>query len=160
MQFNELLKSASKEKILKELDTKLQNSKEAEIWTSKVIVYTSAILSILIPLREQNLLINPEGRVLKELNCDEFFRWCDMVSLKTLAFRIEASNEASMLTNSRYELCDAEKYKSIDLEELAHYLVTCKVDLEDIDKDFPIVQFNVHRGVTQLIKELMETKTN
>ncbi len=156
MQFNELFKSASKEKILKELDTKVRQSNEADIWTSKVIPFSSAILSILIPLREQNLLINPEGRIVKELTPDEFLRWCDMVSLKTLAFRIEASNDASMLTASKYDPSDAQKYKSIDLEELAHYLITCKVDLEDIDKDFPIVQFNVHRGVTQLIKELIQ----
>jgi len=156
MQFNDLLQSGTKEEILKALEVKLVTSNEAKIWTEKAIPFTSSILSVLLPLREQNLLITPEGRVVSHLDSTLFYKWCDLVSLKTLAFRIETSNQISMLVDSSYSQSDAEKYELIDLEELATYLLTCKVDLEDFDKNFPIAQYNVHKGVTQVIKELME----
>ncbi|MDZ7818419.1 MAG: hypothetical protein U5K55_07310 [Aliarcobacter sp.] len=62
-----LLQNSSQEEILKILEDKLKQSEEPEFWKEKILPFTQAILSILIPLREQNLLFNPEGQIVNTI---------------------------------------------------------------------------------------------
>ncbi len=59
--FTKLLENSSQKEILEVLEDKLRKSEEPEFWKEKILPFTEAILSILIPLKEQNLLFNPEG---------------------------------------------------------------------------------------------------
>lgn len=157
MQFHNLLANGSKEEILAFIQERADKSSEADIWKSKIIPFSSAILSVLIPLRDQNLLITPEGKTADALDEKLFFRWSDLVSLKLLAFKLEESNSQGALVQTQYSDNQAQEYEPIDLEELGHYLRTCSVDLDDIDKDFPIAQYNLHHGVSKVIQELVHT---
>ena len=59
--FSQILQNSSKEEILEEIENRLKNSDEKEFWKEKVIPFVDSVLSVLLPLREQNLLFNPEG---------------------------------------------------------------------------------------------------
>ena len=57
----ELFKSRNVEDITTALDITLQSRNESPFWMDKVIPFSRAVLSILVPLRDQDLLFNPEG---------------------------------------------------------------------------------------------------
>ncbi|HEY9203982.1 MAG TPA: hypothetical protein VIM82_06575, partial [Sulfurimonas sp.] len=103
----ELFKSADLETILQLLESELKNRNESPFWRDKVVPFSAAILSVLIPLRDAGILFNPEGYPESELTPELFFRWSDFLSLKTLAFTIQRSNEAGILLRTRLdeELC-------------------------------------------------------
>jgi len=110
---------------------------------------------VLIPLREQGLLFNPEGVVHKELTPALFFRYTDLANLKWLAFTLQKSNDAGSLQRTKYAKDETESYQPIELAELATYLAGFVVNLEDEWQDFPIAHYNVHIGVGDLIKKLV-----
>ena len=151
----ELFKSADVETILELLDVELKNRNESPFWKDKVVPFSAAILSVLIPLRDADMLFNPEGEPECELTPELFFRWSDFVSLKTLAFTLQRSNEAGVLLRTKYgeEVC--KKYKSIDLRVLGDYLSRYTVNLENESLDFPISNYNLHQGVSNVIKSLL-----
>ncbi|MDY0123516.1 hypothetical protein [Sulfurimonas sp.] len=151
----ELFKSADIETILELLERELKNRNESPFWRDKVVPFSAAILSVLIPLRDAGMLFNPEGYPESELTPELFFRWSDFLSLKTLAFTIQRSNEAGMLLRTRLdeELC--KKYESIDLRVLGDYLSRYTVNLENESLDFPISNYNLHQGVSNVIKSLL-----
>lgn len=151
--FTNLLQNSSKEEIISLLDEKLKNSDEPDFWKEKVVPYTSAIFSILFPLKEQNLLFNPEGKKVDKLDSELFFRWADLVCLRTLAFIIEQSNTQKKLIRTEY---DGEKYEPIDLEVLGSYLASNRINLTDEDNlDFPMATYNLHTAMTTIIKDLL-----
>lgn len=59
-----------------------------------------------------------------------FFRWSDLVCLKTLAFIIQESNEKNELVRTDYNNV---KYSYIDLEKLGTYLSSNRVNIIDED---------------------------
>ena len=152
--FTKMLQNASLEEILAVLKDKLEQSDEPDFWKEKIIPFTEAILSVLMPLKEQHLLFNPEGHIVQELNSELFFRWSDLVCLKTLAFILQESNEKSKLLRTDY--LDA-KYKEIDLEKLGSYLSSNRVNIVDEDSlDFPMSIYNLHIGMITIIRNLLK----
>jgi hypothetical protein len=140
----ELFKSASIDAIIKVIDEELQKRNEQAFWREKVVPFSEAILSVLIPLRDSNRLFTPEGVDVDELTPELFFRWSDFVSLKSLAFKIQRLNKL-----------ENESKTDIDLKILGDYLSRYNVNLEDEALDFPISNYNLHQGVSNVIKSLL-----
>ena len=152
--FTILLQNSSQKEILENIEEKLKKSDEADFWKEKIIPYSEAILSVLLPLKEQNLLFSPEGKIVNSLDSELFYRWSDLVCLKTLAFTIQQSNEQNKLLRTDYKNVD---YKTIDLEKLGIYVSSNKVNLVDEDSlDFPISIYNLHQGMLTIIKNLFK----
>lgn len=151
-----LLKNGEKAAIVGAVLAALERNDEAPIWKQKTLPYIEAILSVLIPLRDQNLLFDPEGNPHSELSADLFLRWCDLLSLKTLAFTLAKSNESGKLERTRFDCKQTAQYVPIDLEELGKYLSSYSVNLEDEWVDFPIVNYNLHIGITSLISKILK----
>ena len=150
-----LFESADIETIVTTLAEELKTRNESPFWSDKVVPFSRAILSVLIPLRDKGLLFNPENKPEEKLTPELFFEWQDFLSLKTLAFTIQKSNRSGRLerTSLDAELCA--KYEVIDLELLGDYLALYTVNLEDELLDFPISNYNLHQGVTNVIKSLL-----
>lgn len=133
----ELFKSANIEKIKEVLTNELKIRNEKEFWGDKVVPFSEAILSVLIPLRDAGKLFDPQGKSVDTLTPELFLSWSDFVSLKSLAFKIQKSDE------------------EIDLKLLGDYLSRFNVNLEDESLDFPISSYNLHQGVSNVIKSLL-----
>lgn len=151
----ELFKGASVEEIVKVLDDELKTRNESPFWTDKVVPFSRAILSVLIPLKDNQMLFTPEGIHVSELTPELFFKWSDFVSLKTLAFTIQKSNEAGELLRTKLESSTCKNYKKIDVSFLGDYLSRYSVNLENEALDFPISNYNLHQGVSNVIKSLL-----
>ena len=151
---DELLKTASKEEILEEYSKALDKSEEEDFWKDKILPYVDATLSILLPLRDQNLLFTPEGKKVEQIDKEFFYRWSDLVCLRTMAFIIEQSNEKGSLVRTDYKNVE---YKTIDLKNLGEYLNSYRVNLTDEDNlDFPVANYNLHTGMLTTIKTLIK----
>ena len=151
--FTKLLQNSSQEEIIKVLEDKLKNSEEPDLWKEKIIPFTEAILSVLLPLKEQNILFNPEGQIVNTIDSELFFRCSDLVCLKTLAFVLQESNEKNTLVRTDYNNV---KYSYIDLEKLGTYLSSNRVNIIDEDSlDFPMSIYNLHQGMITIIKNLL-----
>ena len=151
----ELFKSAKIEDILTILKDELKTRNESSFWADKVLPFSEAILSILIPLRDAKMLFNPEGNKIDELSPELFLFWSDFVSLKALAFTIQKSNEAKELLRTNLDSSLCKNYENIDLSKLGDYLARYTVNLEDENLDFPISNYNLHQGVSNVIKSLL-----
>ena len=151
--FTKLLENSSQKEILEVLKDKLKKSEEPDFWKEKIIPFTEAILSVLLPLKEQNILFNPEGQIVNTIDSELFFRWSDLVCLKTLAFVIQESNEKNELVRTDYKNVE---YKVINLEKLGVYLSSNRVNIIDEDSlDFPMSIYNLHQGMVTIIKNLL-----
>ena len=150
----ELFQKADYDAIVATIDKELQTRNESPFWTDKVVPFSSAILSVLIPLRDNDMLFTPEGNHAAKLTPELFLEWSDFLSLKMLAFTLAKSNEAGELLRTKLdqELC--QRYESIDLKVLGEYLSLYSVNLEREDLDFPIANYNLHQGVSNVIKSL------
>lgn len=151
----QLLADGSREEISSAMKLTLENSDEAPFWSEKALPYANAILSVLIPLRDQNLLFTPEGRPEQLLTPELLIQWGDLLSLKTLAFTLQKSNAGDRLMRTRYNDNQASAYKKINLEEIGSYLSSYTVNLENESEDFPIAHYNLHIGITDVIKKLL-----
>ena len=151
----ELFKSSDIKEILTVLESELKTRNESPFWADKVIPFSEAILSVLVPLRKANMLFNPEGKAVNELTPELFLEWSDFVSLKSLAFTIQKSNEAGELFRTKLDDSTCKKYKNIDLKLLGDYIARYNVNLEDENLDFPISHYNLHQGVSNVIKSLL-----
>ena len=151
----ELFKNGSLENIIEVLDAELQTRNESPFWRDKVVPFSSAILSVLIPLRENGMLFTPEGSAVDELTPELFLKWSDFVSLKFLAFTIQQSNENGKLLRTRLDEEICKKYEKIELKLLGDYLSLYTVNLENESLDFPIANYNLHQGVSNVIKSLL-----
>ncbi|MCF6340535.1 MAG: hypothetical protein L3J10_07290 [Sulfurimonas sp.] len=151
----ELFKSAKIQTILDILKNELKTRNESPFWADKVIPFSGAILSVLIPLRDADMLFNPEGKAEEVLTPELFFKWNDFVSLKFLAFTIQKSNEAGELLRTKLDGSICENYQTVDLKPLGDYLAKNRVNLEDESLDFPISNYNLHQGVSNVIKSLL-----
>lgn len=149
-----LLQNSSLEEILQNIDDKLKKSDEADFWKEKILPFCEATLSVLLPLKKQNLLFTPEGEIVTSIDSQLFYRWSDLVCLKTLAFIIQQSNEQNKLIRTDYKNA---KYQIIDLEKLGVYLSSNKINLVDEDSlDFPLSIYNIHQGMITVIKNLFK----
>ncbi len=148
-----LLKSGKSSALLGAVSTALERSDEAPFWREKSVPLCEAILSVLIPLREQNLLFNPEGNHCTELTSELFLRWCDLYSLKTLAFTLAKSNQEGKLVRTKIT---TDSYQPIDLEILGKYLSSYSVNLENEMVDFPTTNYNLHIGMTTLLTKILK----
>ncbi|WP_297440860.1 hypothetical protein [Sulfurimonas sp.] len=151
----ELFRNESVDAIVTEIEHELEQRNESPFWRDKVSPFSRAILSVLIPLREQGLLFTPEGKKVDELSPELFLDWSDFLSLKTLAFTLSHSNEAKKLLRTHLDNKSCEKYEPIDLSTLGSYLSRYTVDLENEGLDFPIANYNLHQGVSNVIKSLL-----
>ncbi len=151
----QIFATGSKEQIISMIEAALKSSNESPIWTEKVIPLSDAILSVLIALREQNLLVTPEGNPQEVLTKELFLRYCDLANLKWLAFTLQKSNDRQLLERTTYSLGKSETYTAIELGTLGAYLSLQTVNLEDEWLDFPIARYNLHIGVSDLIKNLI-----
>jgi len=149
------LPTATKEDILATLTQALTQSDEAPFWSEKTVPFVNAVLSVLLPLRDQHLLFTPEGRMCDALTPELFLRWCDLVSLKLLAFTLQESNEANVLCHTDYDLQQSRRYIPVELETLGTYLSGYMINLECKDDDFPIAHYNLHVGITTVVKGML-----
>lgn len=150
-----LLKSGNPDALIGAVSTALERSDEAPFWAQKTIPYVQAVTSVLFPLRDQNLLFDPEGKQHDTLTPELFLRWCDLMSLKTLAFTLSKSNDAGKLLRTKIT---TSQYAPIDLEILGKYLSGYTVNLTDESQDFPITNYNLHIGITTLIEKILNGK--
>ena len=150
----EMFANADKETIVKTLENELALRNESPFWKDKVVPFSSAILSVLIPLRDNDLLFTPEGKKVERLTPELFLDWSDFLSLKILAFTLQYSNAEGKLVRTSLDEVDTLRYKEIDLEELGAYLSLYTVNLEYENLDFPIANYNLHQGVSNVIKSL------
>ncbi len=151
-----LLAEAKVQEITTLLDDELQKRNESPIWKTKVVPFSEAVLSVLVQLREQDLLFDPQGDYKEDLTLDLFYEWMDFVSLKMLAFTLQKSNEAKELLRTNVDAQKAKNYQEVDLTKLASYLAKNSVNLERENLDFPIAVYNLHQGVLSVIKSLIE----
>ncbi|MBD3823830.1 MAG: hypothetical protein IE916_04900 [Epsilonproteobacteria bacterium] len=151
----ELFSHAKTDELCELLKEQLIVRKESPFWADKVIPFTRAVMSALVPLQKQNLLFNPEGVAQERLTFELFYRWCDMVSLKSLYFTLKRSNEKGELVGTRVESSHAKSYKQIDLGELESYLQRYNINTQNESLDFPIANYNLHIGVANVIKSLL-----
>jgi len=154
--FNNLLKTASKEEIIEALSKNINVDSEESFFNQKATKFAEIILSVIIPLREQNLLFNPEGRPLDTLNVEEFIKWCDLVSLKTLYFTLKQSNVSNSLLRTKYQKLEADNYKEIDIKLLTNYVKENAINLDEELYDFPIRNYNLHMGIGSVIRNAMK----
>lgn len=151
-----LLASGDMSAILGALSATLDRLDEAPFWRQKTLPYAEAILSVLIPLRDQKLLFDPEGNPHEILTPALFLRLCDLMSLKTLAFTLAKSNDMGKLVRTKII---SEAYTPIDLEILGTYLSDYTVNLVDETLDFPIRNYNLHIGISNLISKILTGDT-
>lgn len=151
----QLFKTESLESIVKSIQDELAKRNESPFWTDKVVPFSYAILSALVPLRDMELLFTPEGKAVETLTPELFLAWSDFMSLKILAFTLQKSNEVGHLVRTSLETQRCKSYQSIDLSALGEYLSSYTVNLEDESLDFPIANYNLHQGVTNVIKSLL-----
>jgi len=154
----ELFLHADRETIVKTIEDELKTRNESPFWSDKVVPFSEAILSVLIPLRDNNLLFDPQNRPQASLTPELFFEWHDFLSLKTLAFTIQKSNAMKALQRTQYDAQDCARYEEIDLTLLGNYLARYTVNLEDELLDFPIANYNLHQGVSNVIESLFANK--
>lgn len=148
-----LLQSGEASEILGAVSVALERSEEAPFWRQKSLPLCDAVLSVLIPLREQNLLFDPEGNPHPDLTPELFLRWCDLYSLRVLAFTLAKSNDASKLLRTKI---DSKSYQPIDVEVLGTYLSSYNVNLENEMVDFPVTNYNLHIGMTTLLTTILK----
>jgi len=151
----ELFEKSDLDTIVETIDKELQTRNESPFWKDKVVPFSKAILSVLIPLRDMDLLFTPEGKYVEKLTPELFLEWSDFLSLKMLAFTLAKSNEAGALLRTQLDTKKCENYEPIDLELLGEYLSLYTVNLEREDLDFPIANYNLHQGVSNVIKSLL-----
>ena len=151
----ELFKSSDIKTIVDVIETELNTRNESPFWAEKVVPFSTAILSILIPLRDMNMLFDAQGKAVDELRPELFLEWSDFVSLKMLAFTIQKSNAVDELLRTTLNEDVCRTYKEIDLKLLGDYLAHYSVNLEDELLDFPIPHYNLHQGVSNVIKSLL-----
>lgn len=152
----QIFQTQSRENIIKAIKVAFDNSNEAPFWRDKSEKLAEAIFSILIPLREQNLLFTPEGKPVDKITKELFFSWCDLYSLKILGFTIQESNNTQKLVRTKYSQEESESFEIIDLDILGYYLSTFNINLEREDLDFPIANYNLHVGITTTLKSVIK----
>jgi hypothetical protein len=150
-----LFQNGNLDEITSQLAKELEMRNESPFWADKVVPFSYAILSILIPLRDKNLLFTPEGKAADALTPELFLEWNDFLSLKTLAFTLAKSNEAKELLRTSLDKEKCKQYEPINLKFLGEYLSKYTVNLEREDVDFPISNYNLHQGVSNVIKSLL-----
>lgn len=148
-----LFKSSDASTILNVISSVLDKSDEAPFWREKSVPLCEAVLSVLIPLREQKLLFDPEGNPHSNLTPELFLRWCDLYSLRVLAFTLSKSNDTGTLVRTKI---DTDAYQPIDLEILGKYLSSYSVNLENEMVDFPVTNYNLHIGMTTLLTKILK----
>ena len=150
-----LFENESTDVICEVIGKELSTRNESPFWADKVVPFSESILSVLIPLRDKQILFNPQGRLEEKLTPELFLEWSDFVSLKSLAFTIQKSNVENKLLRTKIDDSLCLTYKEIDLSSLGDYLSASNVNLENESLDFPIATYNLHQGVSNVIKSLL-----
>lgn len=151
----QLLESGTQTSIISALELALENVSDSPFWVKKSTPLAEAILSVLIPLRDQGLLFNPEGERVDSLDHALIVRWCDLMSLRVLYFTLKLSNAKSELLRTKATIEEAKGYKLVDLDSLGQYLMSQNVNLDDEYIDFPISNYNIHIGVGELLAKVL-----
>jgi len=151
----QLFQTGNTKAIVKLLEEGLVQRNESPFWADKVVPFSEAILSVLVPLQKQDLLFDPQGVYQKELTPELFFEWNDFLSLKMLAFTLQKSNAQKELVRTKIAQERAKNYVEVDLTLLGSYLAKNNVNLENEQLDFPISAYNLHQGVSNVIKSLL-----
>lgn len=138
--------------LIEALKLALKNKNESPFFAEKVTPLIEAVYSVIIPLKEQNLLFNPEGEKIEKFDFDEFLRWTDLVCLKSLYFTLKESNEKGTLCRTSYKDVD---YTPVNLDKLKEYIKRFNIHEEYEEEDFPIAHYNVHMGVASVIKDIV-----
>ena len=138
------------------LKAALRHTNESPFWSEKALPLAHAVLSVCVPLRDRGLLFDPEGNLQATLTPELVLRWCDLVSLKTLAFTLQKSNDAGTLLRTKLDETLARRYAPVDLSALGSYLSGYTVNLENEALDFPIAHYNLHTGIADVLQKLMK----
>ena len=151
----QLLATEPAETILAALGSALERSGESPLWAEKLPPLARAQLSVLIPLRDRGLLFDPEGVPQERLTPELWLRWCDLMSLRHLAFTLARSNRSGRLEGTRHTQQEAARYLPLGLDPLESYLAYYRVDLRNEYADFPVVHYNFHTGLNGVLKGLL-----
>lgn len=152
----QIIENESLDTIENALKAALDRSDESPFWAQKALPLAHAVLSVCVPLRDRNLLFDPEGNPSERLTPELLLRWCDLVSLKTLAFTLQQSNQTGKLVRTKYHDTAANRYEAVDLADLGSYLGGYMINLENESLDFPIAHYNLHIGVAGVLEKLMK----
>lgn len=134
------------------VELSLHNRNESPFFAEKAIPLIEAVYSVILPLKEQDLLFNPEGKRIELFDFKEFLRWTDLVSLKLLYFTLKESNENGRLCRTEYK--DV-AYAPVDLSVLREYLKRYNIHAEYEEEDFAIAHYNLHIGIASVIKDAL-----
>ncbi|MBN2895736.1 MAG: hypothetical protein JXK05_07590 [Campylobacterales bacterium] len=151
-----ILSHDTHEEILQALQSALVRGNESPFWRPKILPLCAAVLSVLLPLRDQNLLFTPEGKPAAKLDAALFLRWCDLYSLRMLYFLLQRSNLKGALEATKLDPAATAHYETIDLKPLQEYLHGYSVDLHREMVDFPISNYNLHLGLADILKKLLQ----
>lgn len=146
----------SSEHFLARLQEALDASQESDFWKKSLIPATKTILATLLSLQSQGLLFTPEGKPLKQLTLTELLRWYDLVSLKSLAFILDQSNQAQKLLRTTYTEEQAARFTPLSLEALSAHLIQYSIALDDELADFPNRFYVQHQELGHIVNRLMK----
>ncbi len=134
------------------VELSLHNKNESPFFAEKATPLLQAIYSVILPLKAQDLLFNPEGKRIEKFDFDAFMRWTDLVSLKLLYFTIKESNEKGQLCRTEY---NDVSYTPVDLSVLTEYMKRYNIHTEYEEEDFAIAHYNMHIGIASVIKDAL-----
>jgi len=128
--FNPLLKGTADE-ISDIIGNMLDTSGENGFWAGRALTMMKALLSILVPLRDMDLLFDPKGNHQPILTLSLLVKWIDLTNLKNLYWIIRESNELGYLDIDTFNQNEKERYTPIDYERLESYLTSVYVDIHN-----------------------------
>jgi len=132
--FNPLLKGTADE-ITDIIGNMLDTSGDNAFWSGRALTMMKALLSILIPLRDMDLLFDPKFNKQEILTLGLLVKWIDLQNLKTLYFLIKRSNELGYLDIDGWPEEWKKRYQPIDIDRLESYLTSVYLDIHDEDAD-------------------------
>ena len=132
--FNPLLKGNADE-ITDIIGNMLDTSGDNAFWSGRALTMMKALLSILIPLRDMDLLFDPKFKKQEILTLSLLVKWIDLQNLKTLYFLIKRSNDLGYLDIPGWPEDWKKRYQPIDIDRLESYLTSVYLDIHDEDAD-------------------------
>jgi len=132
--FNPLLKGTADE-ITDIIGNMLDTSGDNAFWSGRALTMMKALLSILIPLRDKDILFDPKFNKKDILTLDLLVKWIDLQNLKTLYFLIKRSNDLGYLDIDGWPQEWKKRYEPINIDRLESYLTSVYLDIHDEDAD-------------------------
>jgi hypothetical protein len=130
--FNPLLKGSADD-VIDIIGTMLDTSGDNAFWSGRALIMMKGLLSLLIPLRDADLLFDPQGNKVNVLTFSEIMRWIDLQNLKELYFTIRESNDLGYLDVDGMTSEEKKRYpdSGVSIDRLEGYLTSVYVDIHN-----------------------------